>query len=215
MKNWKQKFIQFCFERNILKFGKFRLKSGEKSSFFFNFSFFNTGCDLEKLGFFYAKTIIKNNIDCNTLFGIAYKGIPIVISSIIALKKYFNINITYCFSRKETKNYGEHGKFIGCDLSKKNILILDDVITSGTSIQNTIQTIESYTPLSNNLISGILVALDRRKNKNLNLFFLKKQYNLKIISIIKIQDIINYVKNNKTLFCYLNHIEKMNCEIMK
>ncbi|XBC40729.1 MAG: orotate phosphoribosyltransferase [Buchnera aphidicola (Nurudea yanoniella)] len=213
MKNWKQEFIQFCFTRKILKFGKFKLKSGETSSFFFNFSHFNKGYDLEKLGFFYAKKIIESQINYNALFGIAYKGIPIVITATIALKKYFNINTSYCFNRKEIKNYGEHGNFIGCNLKKKNILILDDVITSGISIKNAIDTIQFNEISNNNLISGILVALDRRKKQNSSSKILKKKHNVKIISIIKIYDIINYIKNKKILFNYLENVEKMILEV--
>ncbi|XBC38691.1 MAG: orotate phosphoribosyltransferase [Buchnera aphidicola (Melaphis rhois)] len=205
MNNLKRKFVKFCFERKILQFGNFNLKSGEKSSFFFNFSLFNTGSDLDKLGRFYATTIIKNNINYSSLFGIAYKGIPIVISTTIALKKYFNINKKYCFNRKEIKQHGEKGRFIGNKLTK-NILIIDDVITSGLSITSTIDTIESNTNL-NNLIFSILVALDRRTNKNMSLTNSIKKYNFKIFSIINMQDIINYIKSNKNLHHYLDNIE--------
>ncbi|XBC43294.1 MAG: orotate phosphoribosyltransferase [Buchnera aphidicola (Meitanaphis flavogallis)] len=209
MNNWNQKFIQFCFEKKILQFGKFKLKSGKESSFFFNFSLFNTGFDLEKLGFFYAKTIVQNNINYNLLFGIAYKGIPIAISTTIALKKYFNINVKYCFNRKEIKNHGEKGMFVGNYLTK-NILILDDVITSGSSIQNTIKIIESYDN-GKNLISNIVVALDRRMHKNIDLTKIEHKYNFKITSIINIKDIINYIKNNRHLYHYLEYIEQTSC----
>ncbi|XBC37642.1 MAG: orotate phosphoribosyltransferase [Buchnera aphidicola (Meitanaphis microgallis)] len=203
MNNWKQKFIQFCFEKKILQFGNFVLKSGQKSSFFFNFSLFNSGNDLEKLGFFYAKTIIKNKTNYDALFGIAYKGIPIVISTVIALNKYFNINVKYCFNRKEIKNHGEQGMFVGKFL-EKNMLILDDVITSGSSIQNIANILESYST-DNNLILNVIVALDRRKNKNINFKTTKKKHNIKITSIINIQDIIYYIKNNKHLYSYIDN----------
>ncbi|XBC38159.1 MAG: orotate phosphoribosyltransferase [Buchnera aphidicola (Floraphis choui)] len=218
MNHWNLEFIKFCFEKKILQFGNFKLKSGKKSSFFFNSSLFNTGNDLEKLGYFYAKAIIENKINYDLLFGVAYKGIPIVISTAIALKKHFNVNVSYCFNRKEIKNHGEQGRFIGKDL-KKNILILDDVITSGLSIRNTVEIIKlcHKKRIYNNLISGIVVALDRRKNTNLNLNLnnTKNKYDLKIISIININDIINYIKHKKNLHCYLNKIEKINFESNK
>ncbi|XBC44340.1 MAG: orotate phosphoribosyltransferase [Buchnera aphidicola (Schlechtendalia peitan)] len=206
MDNFKKKFIQFCLKRKILQFGNFTLKSGKKSTFFFNFSLFNTGNDLEKLGFFYAKAIVENNINCNILFGIAYKGIPIVISTTIALKKYFNINIKYCFNRKEEKDHGERGIFVGNNLTK-NILVLDDVLTSGLSIHNAINLIESYSR-SKNLISNILVALNRTVKNNKNLIQIEIKHNLKIFSIINVQDIIDYMKHKKILFNYLEAIEK-------
>ena len=195
---WKIQFLNFCLEKKVLKFGKFQLKSGKYSPYFFNSGFFNTGEDLQKLGYFYAKTIIESKLNYETIFGVAYKGIPIVISTTIALKKHFNINVPYCFNRKELKKHGERGNFIGNSLSK-NIILLDDVITSGISISDTIKFIYSHTKSK---ISGIVVALDRTKKKNNTkkdiLKNIEKKYNLKIYSIINIMDIIHYFKKQNT-----------------
>ncbi|XBC45101.1 MAG: orotate phosphoribosyltransferase [Buchnera aphidicola (Schlechtendalia chinensis)] len=208
MNNLKQTFIQFCLEKKILQFGNFTLKSGKKSTFFFNFSLFNTGRDLEKLGFFYAKKIVEQNINCDMLFGIAYKGIPIVISTVIALQKHFNINAKYCFNRKEIKNHGEKGIFIGNKL-KNNFILLDDVITTGSSICDIISLIQSHSS-SKNIVSNILVALNRKIDKNEVLNKEKTKQNFKIISIIHIKDIINYIKSKKNLIHYLKNIEQDN-----
>lgn len=104
MCKWKIKFLDFCLKKKVLKFGNFKLKSEKYSSYFFNSGLFNTGNDLQKLGYFYAKTIIKSKLNYKSIFGVAYKGIPILISTSIALSRYFNINIPYCFNRKELKN---------------------------------------------------------------------------------------------------------------
>ncbi|AAO27209.1 orotate phosphoribosyltransferase [Buchnera aphidicola str. Bp (Baizongia pistaciae)] len=205
MCKWKIQFLDFCLEKKVLKFGKFQLKSGKCSPYYFNSGLFNTGNDLQKLGYFYAKTIIESNLDYKAIFGVAYKGIPIVISTAIALRKYFNINIPYCFNRKELKKHGEKGNFIGQKLTGK-IILLDDVMTSGFSINDTINFIHSH---ANTKISGIIIALDRTRNINNKKNIQKnieKKYNLKIFSIISILDIINYFKKKKHLHIYLKYI---------
>lgn len=203
MHKWKKKFIQFCLDKKVLNFGKFRLKSGKYSSYFFNSGLFNTGSDLKRLGYFYAKTIIDSNLKYSTLFGVAYKGIPITISTTIALKQNFNLNIPYCFNRKELKTHGETGNYIGNNLIG-NILLLDDVITSGLSVKNTIEFIYKNFKTK---ISGVIVALNRTDNFKSNILInIEKKYNLKIIPIIDIIDIINYLKEKKYPNDYLKHI---------
>ncbi|NIG99409.1 MAG: orotate phosphoribosyltransferase [Buchnera aphidicola (Periphyllus acericola)] len=198
MKNLKKKFIKFIFKKKILIFGNFTLKSGIKSPYFFNISLFSKGKDLIKLGKFYAYFLIKNNKKFDLLFGIAYKGIPILIATVIALKKYFNINVPYSFNRKEKKKYGEKGEIIGSKI-QGNIVIIDDVLTAGTAIKNTIKIIKKNKKTK---ISNILVALNRQEFTKKNISIkqeIQNNYSCKISSIININDIIKYLKKKNIM----------------
>ncbi|WP_343183521.1 orotate phosphoribosyltransferase [Buchnera aphidicola] len=198
MKKWKTKFIEFIIKKKILIFGKFILKSGRISPYFFNISLFSKGKDLDKLGKFYAHKLISMNKKFDLLFGIAYKGIPILISTVIALKNYFNINVSYSFNRKEIKQYGEKGQIIGENIQGK-IIILDDVLTSGKSIKNIIKMINNN---KKSKISNILVALNRNEFGKKNISAkkeIKEKYLCSISSIININDIIKYLKNKNIM----------------
>ncbi|WII23655.1 orotate phosphoribosyltransferase [Buchnera aphidicola] len=197
MKQWKKKFIEFMIKKKILKFGNFTLKCNRKSPYFFNMALFHTGKDLYTLGTFYAQALVNLNIKFDLLFGIAYKGIPIVISTVIALKKIYNINIKYSFNRKEIKKYGEKGNTVGSKLHG-NIVIIDDILTAGTAIKNTLKFLLN----KKKKISNILVALDRKEFGNKNSFAkndIEKKYSCKISSIINIDDITNYLKSKKIM----------------
>ncbi|WP_343190288.1 orotate phosphoribosyltransferase [Buchnera aphidicola (Mollitrichosiphum nigrofasciatum)] len=189
MNNIKKNFIKFAIKKKALKFGQFNLKSGRVSPYFFNSSVFYKGKDIYKLSNFYAQTIINSKLKFDTLFGLSYKGIPILTSVILTLFKKYNLNIPYCFNRKEKKKYGEKGILIGDDISKKKIIILDDVITAGTTIQKIKKIIPKETK-----ISAIITAFNRKEyNSKI------KQKKDKIISIIDIKDIIKFLKNNKIM----------------
>src|SRR3990167_8880197 len=135
-------FIEFLLENNALTFGEFTLKSGRKSPYFFNLGVFNTGSALTQLGVFYAETLLKSQFPCDVLFGPAYKGIPLVAATSIMLAEKFHRNIPYCFNRKEKKSYGDGGAFVGAEL-KGNVVMLDDVITAGTTVKETVAMLES------------------------------------------------------------------------
>ncbi|MCW5197453.1 orotate phosphoribosyltransferase [Buchnera aphidicola] len=211
MKNWKNKFIEFILNKRILIFGDFILKSNRKSPYFFNMSLFSTGEDLKKIGKFYAQTLVNLNIEFDVLFGIAYKGIPILISTILALKNDFNINKPYSFNRKEIKTYGEKGETVGHKIQGK-IVLIDDIITAGTAIKNAINIINKN---KDSKISNILVAIDRKESGTTKLSAKKeieKKYLCQISSIIDINDIILYLKNKnimkKQLKILIQHQEK-------
>ncbi|CAL4324059.1 orotate phosphoribosyltransferase [Buchnera aphidicola] len=189
MNKQKKKFIKFSIKNKALKFGNFYLKSERKSPYFFNISQFYKGKNISKLGKFYAQKIINQKIKFDVLFGIAYKGIPIVISTVIALKKYFNLNIPYCFNRKETKTYGEKGNVIGSKILNKKIIILDDVLTSGKAIKEAISIIKKE---KTSRIVKIIVSLNRQEHK-------KKKYLKNVSSIIKIKHIIKFCKKKKNI----------------
>lgn len=196
--NWKKELIDFSFKKKALKFGTFTLKSGRKSPYFFNSGLLSTGKDIIKIGLFYAHSIIESKVKFDMLFGAAYKGIPIAVATSIALKNHYNLNISYSFNRKEQKNYGEKGDLIGKTIQNKRIIILDDVITSGTAIHHSIDIIEK----KGAHISSIFVLLDRKEKGKRNLNTIndlknKKSYN--ITSIITIEDLISYLLEDEKL----------------
>lgn len=198
-----KKFYRISFKKKVLKFGKFILKSGKKSPYFFNSGLLSTGQDIKKIGLIYAHAIINLNIEFDMLFGAAYKGIPIVIATSIALKEQHNLDIPYSFNRKEQKKHGEKGYLIGNEIRKKRIIILDDVITSGISINQSIQIIKK----EEGEISSIFVLLDRKEKLNNNLYLdiknsTQNKKNYQINSIITIDDIILYLSRKKQLKKY-------------
>ena len=163
MQDYQRDFIEFSLSRNVLKFGQFTLKSGRTSPYFFNAGLFNTGGDLAKLGQFYAQTLQTSGIDYDVLFGPAYKGIPIATTTAVALADKHNVDKPYCFNRKEAKTHGEGGNLVGSPLAGK-IMLVDDVITAGTAIRESMQLIEA----NNALLAGVLIALDRQEKGRKN-----------------------------------------------
>ena len=197
-----KRIYRISFKKKILNFGKFILKSGRTSPYFFNSSLLYTGQDISKIGFFYARAIIDLNIKFDMLFGTAYKGIPIVVSTAIALKNKYNLNIPYSFNRKEEKKYGEKGRLVGTKIKNKKIIILDDVITSGISIDHAIKIIENEQAE----ISSIFVLLDRKEKTNNNLYSIKNKKKYKVNSIITINDFISYLSEEKKLKKYVKKL---------
>ncbi|QCI20097.1 MAG: orotate phosphoribosyltransferase [Buchnera aphidicola (Brevicoryne brassicae)] len=205
--HWKKQFIDFCFKKKALKFGTFTLKSGRCSPYFFNSGLLSNGKDIVKIGLFYAHSIIDSKIEFDVLFGPAYKGIPIAVATSIALKNYYNLNIPYTFNRKEKKTYGEKGNLVGNIIQNKKIIILDDVITSGTAIHHSIKILEEQ----NAHISSIFVLLDRKEKGKRDLYnvnYLSNKKSYKIISIITIKDLINYLLEDKKLKKHVPELEK-------
>ncbi|AWH90754.1 orotate phosphoribosyltransferase [Buchnera aphidicola (Melanaphis sacchari)] len=175
------------YKKKVLTFGKFVLKSKRISPYFFNSGILCAGKDIFEIGLIYAKAIINSNIQFDVLFGSAYKGIPIVVATSIALKNKYNVNIPYCFNRKEQKKHGEKGFLIGEKIKNKKIIILDDVVTSGASIKQAIEIIKN----EKSKIVSIFVLLDREEKKISINRHEKEKY--KINSIIKINEFISYV----------------------
>ena len=134
MLDYQKEFIEFALGRGVLKFGEFTLKSGRKSPYFFNAGLFNTGRDLAKLGQYYAQALQASNIEYDLLFGPAYKGIPIATTTAVALADKHDVDKPYCFNRKEAKTHGEGGNLVGSALAGK-VMLVDDVITAGTAIR--------------------------------------------------------------------------------
>ena len=184
-------FIEFALEKKVLQFGNFLTKAGRNSPYFFNLGAFSDGKSLKYLGEFYANKIIDTKIEFDMIFGPAYKGIPLVSSTSIALSNK-SINIPYSFNRKEAKNHGEGGNIIGSAIKGK-VLVIDDVISAGTSIN------ESYDLIRANgaKIAGVIIAIDRQEKGGGALSATQEianKYSIPIISIINLQDIIKYLE---------------------
>ena len=184
-------FIEFALEKKVLQFGNFLTKAGRNSPYFFNLGAFNDGESLKLLGEFYANKIIDTKIEFDMIFGPAYKGIPLASTTSIALSDKSR-NIPYSFNRKETKNHGEGGEIIGSTI-RGAVLVIDDVISAGTSIN------ESYKLIHKNgaKIAGVIVAIDRQEKGENALSAtqeIAKKYSIPVISIITLEDIIHYLE---------------------
>ncbi|MGK0297585.1 MAG: orotate phosphoribosyltransferase [Gammaproteobacteria bacterium] len=206
MQDFQQEFIEFSISKNVLKFGEFKLKSGRISPYFFNSGLFNDGESLRLLGEYYAKTIINSAINFDMLFGPAYKGIPLATSLAIALSQTNKRSVQYCFNRKEAKDHGEGGIILGAPLSN-DVLIVDDVITAGTSVKESVKIIEE----ANARPVGVIIALDRQEKGNSKKSAIQEieiNYNIPVISIISLELLIEYLSNTAELSAYLGKIEE-------
>jgi orotate phosphoribosyltransferase len=190
MQEFQQQFLEYCLHRGVLRFGEFTLKSGRVSPYFFNAGLFNTGADLSALGSFYAQAIKHSGIDFDVLFGPAYKGIPLAAITTASLHQQFNIDKSYAFDRKEKKDHGEGGQIVGAEL-KGDILIIDDVITAGTAIRQSMQLIESLGAK----VKGVTIALDRQEKGQGDKSAIEelRQQGINVIPIIQLSDIMTYL----------------------
>lgn len=194
MEQYKHNFIKFALSRQVLKFGEFTLKSGRKSPYFFNAGLFNTGYDLAKLGEFYAQAIQVSQLDYDVLFGPAYKGIPIATTVAVALANHFNIDKPCCFNRKEAKDHGEGGNLIGAPL-KGNILLVDDVITAGTAIRESMEIIQA----NQAKLAGVLIALNRKEKGKGELSAIQeveRDYACQVFSIVDFDDLVQFIEKS-------------------
>ncbi|RKZ37993.1 MAG: orotate phosphoribosyltransferase [Gammaproteobacteria bacterium] len=158
MQDYQREFIQFALEQEVLCFGHFQLKSGRESPYFFNSGLFNSGAALDRLGDFYAQAITAADVDFDMIFGPAYKGIPLVAATAIALNRRYDRDLPYCFNRKEAKDHGEGGRTVGAPL-RGRILIIDDVVSAGTSVRESLEIIEAGGAQA----VAVAVALDREE----------------------------------------------------
>ena len=193
MKAFQQEFIEFAIARGVLKFGEFTLKSGRKSPYFFNAGLFNRGGDLAKLGRYYADALTDAGINFDVLFGPAYKGIPIATTTAVALADHHDMDVPYCFNRKEAKAHGEGGNLVGSPLEGK-VMLVDDVITAGTAIRESMTLIAA----NNASLAGVLIALDRQERGTGELSAIQeveRDYNTKVVSIVSLNDVVTYLRS--------------------
>lgn len=205
MKDYQIEFIEFALEKQVLKFGEFTLKSGRTSPYFFNAGLFNTGRDLARLGRFYAAALADSGIKFDVLFGPAYKGIPIATTTAVALADHHDIDTPYCFNRKEKKTHGEGGSLVGSEL-KGDIMLVDDVITAGTAIRESMAIIEA----EGANLSGVLIALDRQEKGKGELSAIQeveRDFGTKVISIVTLGDLISYLEQNPAYAEYLPKVQ--------
>ncbi|MBV7388598.1 orotate phosphoribosyltransferase [Pasteurellaceae bacterium TAE3-ERU1] len=204
MEQYKRDFIEFALGCNVLKFGEFTLKSGRISPYFFNAGLFNTGHHLAKLGEFYAAAIHAQGIAFDVLFGPAYKGIPIATTVAIALAKHFDHDTPVCFNRKEAKDHGEGGNLIGAPLAGK-VLLVDDVITAGTAIRESMAIINAH----HATLSAVIIALNRQERGNGALSSIQEveqDYQCRVFSIITLDDLMEFITHDPR---YTQHLPKM------
>jgi len=197
MKAFQRDFIEFAIQRGVLKFGEFTLKSGRVSPYFFNAGLFNRGGDLAKLGRFYANALVDAGVEFDVLFGPAYKGIPIATTTAVALADKHNLDVPYCFNRKEAKDHGEGGNLVGSPL-KGRIMLVDDVITAGTAIRESMTLIEQH----NASLSGVLIALDRQERGKGELSAIQeveRDFNTQVISIVTLADVVAYLSEQANM----------------
>lgn len=201
MQDYQRAFIELALASDVLRFGEFTLKSGRTSPYFFNAGLFNTGQALAKLGQFYARAIVDSGVQFDTLFGPAYKGIPLAAGCAIALSEHHDRNVPYCFNRKEAKTHGEGGNLIGAPLQGK-ILIIDDVITAGTAIRESMDIIEQAGAEA----AGVVIALNRMERGQGELSAIQEieaSYDIPVISIVSLTDLIAYIGESQKYGQYL------------
>lgn len=191
MNSYKTQFIDNAIASGALKFGQFRLKSGRISPHFFNAGEFYQGKALATLGQCYAATIVDSGIEFDVLFGPAYKGITLAAATAVALSEHHNLDVPYCFNRKEAKSHGEGGTIVGAPLEGK-VLIIDDVITAGTAIREVMAMVDEAGAQA----AGVVIGVDRKERGNSNQSAIQEvesEFSIPVASIIDIDDILTYL----------------------
>jgi len=192
MQDYKRDFLKFAIETDVLRFGEFTLKSGRTSPYFFNSGLFNTGKSLARLGRYYAEAIIASGIEFDMIFGPAYKGIPLAASTAIALADHHDRDIPYAFNRKEAKSHGEGGTIVGAPLQGR-VLVIDDVITAGTAIRESVSILDA----ADATLAGVVISLDRQEKGTADTSAIQeveKQYAIKVANIVTLADLIAFLK---------------------
>ena len=191
MLNFRQDFIRFAVQQKVLCFGEFQTKAGRLSPYFFNAGLFNDGVSLRTLSQFYAQAILTAEVPFDMLFGPAYKGIPLAAGTAIALAEQGR-NVPYCYNRKETKDHGEGGATVGATLQGK-VLIIDDVISAGTSVRESVELIRAAGAEP----CGVVIALDRMERGQGELSAaqeVRRNYGIPVVSIATLDDLLGYLQ---------------------
>lgn len=192
MLDYQKEFLRFAIDTGVLRFGDFTLKSGRRSPYFFNAGLFDTGAKLAALGRFYAEAIVAADLDFDVLFGPAYKGIPLAVTTAVALIDQHGIDRRYAFNRKESKDHGEGGSVVGGPLEGR-VLIIDDVITAGTSVRESVALIRAQggQPV------GVIIALDRQErgaDERSAVAEVRSDLGLPVTAIVTLDDLLTYLE---------------------
>jgi len=184
-------------ENGVLKFGEFTLKSGRKAPYFINTGNYKSGAQLSKLGEYYAQCIVENGISADTLVGPAYKGIPLAVTAAVSLYNKFGKDLDYCFDRKEVKDHGEGGLFVGKQLKDgEKVIIIEDVMTSGKALREMLPKLKAAADVE---IAGMVISVDRmEKGLESNLSAVQevyREFGVKVYSIVTMADIIAAIEN--------------------
>lgn len=193
--DYKKEFIEFAIRCKVLRFGEFVLKSGRKSPYFFNSGLFDSGAKLARLAHHYARAIEASGIRYDLLFGPAYKGIPLVAAVSVALSEHFSRDVPYCFNRKETKDHGEGGSVIGAELEGE-VLIVDDVISAGTSVRESVRIISDAGARA----AGLVISLDRQErgpDARSAIQAIVEDLGLRVLSIVSLDDLVAYLQTDR------------------
>ncbi|WP_024461638.1 orotate phosphoribosyltransferase [Marinimicrobium sp. LS-A18] len=195
MENYQRDFIELAIEHQALGFGEFTLKSGRVSPYFFNAGKFQTGRALARLGRCYAAALMASGVEVDLIFGPAYKGIPLATTTAVALADHHDRDLPYAFNRKEAKDHGEGGSLVGAPLDGR-VLIVDDVITAGTAVGESMKLIRSAGAEP----AGVLIGLNRQERGKGSLSAIQEveqQYGIPVISIVNLDDVVAYLKADK------------------
>ncbi|WEK31127.1 MAG: orotate phosphoribosyltransferase [Candidatus Pseudomonas phytovorans] len=205
MQPYQRDFIRFAIDRGVLRFGEFTLKSGRTSPYFFNAGLFNTGSALAELGRCYAAAIVDSKIPFDVLFGPAYKGIPLAATTAVALADQHQLDVPWCFNRKEAKAHGEGGSLVGAPLAG-DVLIIDDVITAGTAIREVMQIINAQQAKA----AGVLIALNREERGNGELSAIQeveRDFGIPVVSIVSLTQVLEFLADDPQLKQHLPAVE--------
>lgn len=196
---YQAEYIDLALQWNILRFGgPYTLKSGRQSPYFFNAGLFNSGMKLQKMAECYANRIVDSGVEFDVLFGPAYKGIPLVAATALALSKNHGRDVNFCFNRKEAKTHGEGGNLIGASL-KGRVLVIDDVITAGTAINEAVDIINAQEDAK---LVGVVIALDRQERASDDttesaITQVEKRLGIKVYSVVTLEQIIKHMETTR------------------
>jgi orotate phosphoribosyltransferase len=195
MQDYQREFLRFALDTGVLRFGNFTLKSGRESPYFFNAGLFNTGASLARLGRFYASAILEARVTFDVLYGPAYKGIPLAAATSIALADHHGRDVPYAFNRKEAKDHGEGGDIVGSPLTG-GVLVIDDVITAGTSVRESVDIITRHRARP----AGVVIALDREErgqDQRSAVQEVRERMGIPVFSIVTLSDLVTYLEQAK------------------